>query len=140
VLRLDQTEALANVARVQCEIWARFIGALAVFAWHGHLQATSWASRRAELSFAQVARQLQARGLSLAGALMAGGERLRAWLRQVWNHLLWTTRKGRRRTRQTTWQALQENWFPAAPSEAPVTRALTSTTSLHSRFIQIETP
>ena len=114
VLRLHVTEALKNDARVQCEIWARLIGALAVFGWHGHLQAASWARRRAELSFAQVARQLQARGLSLAEALIAGGERLREWLWQVWSHLLLTTRKDWR-ARKTTWQALQENWFPAAP-------------------------
>lgn len=116
VLRLDQTEARQNVARVQCEIWARLIGALVVFGWHGHLQAASWARRRTELSFGQVARQLQTRGLSLAQALIAGGEQLRAHLWQVWQHLLWTTRKGRQRTRKTTWQALQENWLePAAP-------------------------
>jgi hypothetical protein len=116
VLRLNVTEALENLARVQCEIWARLIGALVVFGWHGHLQAASWARRRAELSFGQVARQLQSRGLSLAEALIAGGQCLRAWLWQVWNHLLLTTRKGRQRTRKTTWQALQEYWLePAAP-------------------------
>lgn len=116
VLRLNVTEALDNLARVQCEIWARLIGALVVFGWHGHLQAASWARRRAELSFGQVARQLQSRGLSLAEALITGGQRLRAWLWQVWNQLLVTTRKGRQRTRKTTWEALQENWLePAAP-------------------------
>jgi hypothetical protein len=116
VLRLNVTEALDNLARVQCEIWARLIGALVVFGWHGHLQAASWARRRAELSFGQVARQLQSRGLSLAEALIVGGEHLRVWLWQVWNHLLVTTRKGRQRTRKTTWQALQENWLaPTTP-------------------------
>lgn len=116
VLRLNMTETLENSARVQCEIWARLIGALVVFGWHGHLQAASWARRRAELSFGQVARQLQSRGLSLAEAFITGGGRLRAWLWHVWNHLLVTTRKGRQRTRKTTWQALQENWLePAAP-------------------------
>lgn len=115
VLRLNVTEALDNVARVQCEIWARLIGALVVFGWHAHLQAASWARRRAELSFGQVARQLQPRGLSLAEALIIGGQHLHAWLWQVWNHLLLTTRKNRQRTRKTTWQALQEHWLePAA--------------------------
>ena len=115
VLRLDVTEARRNAARVQCEIWARLIGALVVFGWHGHLQAASWARRRAELSFGQVSAQLQARGLSLAEALIAGGRSLLTLLWRIWHHLLWTTRKGRQRTRQTTWQALQENWLaPAA--------------------------
>lgn len=114
VLRLDQTEARKNVARVQCEIWARLIGALVFFGWHGHLQAASWARRRAELSFGQVSAHLQLRGLSLAATLIAGGAILRAMLWQVWNHLLLTTRKGRQRKRKTTWQALQENWLDPA--------------------------
>jgi hypothetical protein len=116
VLRLNVTEALHNVARIQCEIWARLIGALVVFGWHGHLQAASWARRRAELSFGQVARQLQSRGLSLAAALIVGGQPLQAYLWQIWNHLLVTTRQGRQRTRQSTWQALQKNWLaPPVP-------------------------
>lgn len=115
VLRLDVTEARQNGARVQCEIWARLIGALAIFAWHGHLQAASWARRRAELSFGQVAARLQPRGLSLAQALIVAGSFLRARLWEIWHHLLWTTRKGRQRKRKTTWQMLQENWLdPAA--------------------------
>ena len=115
VLRLDETEARTNVHRIPCEIWARLIGALVVFGWHGHLQAASWARAGAEVSFGQVARRLQARGLSLAQALSAGTQRLGEALWQVWHHLLKTTRKGRQRTRQTTWQTLQENWLaPAA--------------------------
>ena len=74
----------------------------------------SWARRRAELSFGQVSAQLQARGLSLAAALIVGGHSLLTRLWQVWNHLLWTTRKGRQRTRKTTWQTLQENWLDPA--------------------------
>jgi len=118
ILELLQTNHDQQKSRFDSSmVWSALVLALqlAVFAWHGHLQAASWARGQAELSFAQVARQLQTRGLSLAEALIAGGERLRAWLRQVWSHLLWTTRKGRRRTRQTTWQALQENWLAAAP-------------------------
>ena len=116
VLRLDVTEARTNVFRVQCEIWARLIGALVVFGWHGHLQAASWARSGAELSFGQVARRLQSRGLSLAKAIIAGGARLGEELWQAWHHLLKTTRKGRQRTRKTTWQTLQENWLePATP-------------------------
>jgi hypothetical protein len=114
VLRLDVTEARTNVFRVQCEIWARLIGALVVFGWHGHLQAASWARSGRELSFGQVARRLQSRGLSLAKAIIAGGARLGEELWQAWNHLLKTTRKGRQRTRKTTWQALQENWLELA--------------------------
>ena len=111
ILRLDVTEVRRNVERLQCEIWARLIAAIVFFGWHGHLQAASWARRRAELSFGQVSAQLQARGLSLASALIAGGSSLRSLLWQVWNHLLWTTRKGRQRTRKTTWQSLQHHWL-----------------------------
>lgn len=114
VLRLDVTEARTTVFRVQCEIWARLIGALVVFGWHGHLQAASWARQGAELSFGQVARRLQTRGLSLAKAIIAGGARLDAELWEAWHHLLKTTRKARQRTRKTTWQTLQENWLAPA--------------------------
>lgn len=114
VLRLDVTEARTNLFRVQCEIWARLIGALVVFGWHGHLQAASWAREGAELSFGQVARRLQSRGVSLARALIAGGARLDEELWETWHHLLKTTRKGRQRTRKTTWQTLQENWLAPA--------------------------
>lgn len=117
VLRINVTEARTNSFRVQCEIWARLIGAVVVFAWHGHLQAASWAREKSEISFAQVARRIQTRGLTLAHAFIAGAQRLEDALWSTWNHLLKTTRQGRQRTRQTTWQTLQENWL--APTETP---------------------
>ncbi len=117
MLRINVTEVHTNVFRVQCEIWARLIGAVVVFAWHGHLQAASWAREKAELSFGQIARRLQARGQRLAQALIAGAQRLADELWSTWNHLLKTTRKGRQRTRQTTWQTLQAYW--PTPTAAP---------------------
>jgi hypothetical protein len=110
VLRIEVTEARTNIFRVQCEIWSRLIAAVVVFAWHGHLQVASWAREKSELSFGQVARQLQIRGRTLAQALIAGAQRLDDELWSAWNHWLKTTRKGRQRTRQTTWQTLQANW------------------------------
>lgn len=113
VLRLDVTEARNNIHRVQCEIWARLIAAVVLFRWHAHLQIAAWHQGRWEISFAQVASQLQQRGLALAQALIEGGQRLRDWLWGTWRHLLRTTRKGRQQTRKTTWQLLLEHWLPA---------------------------
>jgi hypothetical protein len=113
VLRLDQTEAHTNEHRMQCEIWARLMAGIVVFHWHGHLQAAAARAGRGELSFAQVASQLRQRGWALAKALVAGGEELRHWLSETWRHLLRTTRKGRQRSRPTTWQLLEEHWLAA---------------------------
>jgi len=114
VLRLHVTQARDNACRVQCEIWARLIAAVVLFAWHAHLQAACWAQRQREISFAQVARQLQPNGLSLALALIQGGQRLREELWRLWRHLLHTTRKGRQRTRKTTWETLYDYWLKPA--------------------------
>jgi hypothetical protein len=114
VLRLNVTLARKNEFRVQCEIWARLIAAVVVFAWHSHLQAACWTQRRREISFAQVARQLQQNGLCLALAFIYGGQRLREELGRLWRHLLYTTIKGRQRTRKTTWETLYEYWLNPA--------------------------
>ncbi len=64
VLRLNVTQARQNPYRVQCEIWARLIAAVVLFAWHSHLQAAC--SPKQEISFAQVARKFQQQGTRLA--------------------------------------------------------------------------
>jgi hypothetical protein len=114
VLRLHVTLARTNKYRVQCEIWARLIAAVVVFAWHAHLQVASQAQPQREMSFAQVARQLQQNGMTLALALIQGGQRLRETLWRLWRLLLYTTAKGRQRTRKTTWQLLNEHWLNPA--------------------------
>ena len=116
VLRLHVTLARNNEFRVQCEIWARLIAAVVVFAWHSHLQAACSAQCQREISFAQVARQLQQNGLNLALALIQGGQRLLDELWRLWRHLLQTTRKGRQRTRKTTWENLNDYWLNPAPT------------------------
>jgi len=114
VLRLHVTKARTNRYRVQCEIWARLIAAVMVFAWHRHLQAACWAQPQREISFAQVAGQLQQNGMTLALAFIQGGQRLQETLWRLWRHLLHTTIKGRQRTRKTTWELLNEHWLKPA--------------------------
>jgi hypothetical protein len=114
VLRLDLTQARINPFRIQCEIWARLLAAVVIFAWHSHLQAASGAECQREISFAQVARQIQQHGMALALALIEGGKCLRERLWRLWRHLLYTTIKGRQRTRKTTWELLNEHWLNPA--------------------------
>lgn len=114
VLRLHMTKARTNKYRVQCEIWARLIAAVVLFAWHSHLQAASQGQPQREISFAQLARQLQQNGMTLALALIEGGQRLQETLWRLWRHLLYTTAKGRQRTRKTTQELLNEHWLKPA--------------------------
>lgn len=111
VLRLDQTEARTNIYRVQCEIWARLIAAVVLFAWHSHLQAALPPRSQREISFAQVASYIQNQGMTLAHCLIAGGQVLLDLLWKFRRHLLKTAVKGRQRTRKTTWELLHEHWF-----------------------------
>ena len=111
VLRLDITLANTNPYRVQCEIWGRLIAAVVLFAWHSYLQGVCWAECRRELSFAQLACQLQQHGMTLAQSLMEGGQPLRDYLWKLLRQLLRTTVKGRQRTRKTTWENLEEHWL-----------------------------
>jgi len=114
VLRLDVTQAIDNIYRIQCEIWARLIAAVVLFAWHSYLQGVSWAQRR-ELSFAQLACQLRQHGMTLAQCLIEGGQRLRDYLWKLLRQLLHSTVKGRQRTRKTTWQNLEQHWLHLDP-------------------------
>ncbi len=111
VLRVNVTEAHKNEHRVQCEIWARLISAVVLFAWHSHLQAACFAKQRREISFAQVARALQQQGLIIAQLFIEQGRTLCDGLRRLWRHLLKTTVKGRQRSRKTSWETLIENWL-----------------------------
>ena len=108
LLRLDVTKARKNVYRVQCEIWDRLIAAVVLFAWHSHLQAALSTRSKREISFGQVACHFQQRGMTLALQLIQGGQSLIDALRRWWRHLLQTTIKGRQRTRQTTWELLND--------------------------------
>jgi len=114
VLRLDQTQARQNIYRVQCEIWARLIAAVVLFAWHSHLQAALPPGSQREISFAQVASHIQQMGMTLALWLIAGGQALLDALWQLWRHLLRTALKGRQRTRKTNWELLHEHWLQLA--------------------------
>jgi hypothetical protein len=111
VLRLDVTLARTNPFRVQCEIWARLIAAVVTFAWHAHLQAACWAKNKREISFAQVAKTFQQHAIVLNSALIERGQRLQNELWKLWRQLLYTTTKGRQRSRKTTWEALHAYWL-----------------------------
>lgn len=111
VLRLDTTLARTNSFRVQCEIWARLIAAVVTFAWHAHLQAACWAQSQREISFAQVAKTIQHHAILLNAALVERGQRLQDELWKLWRQLLYTTIKGRQRSRKTTHQALHAAWL-----------------------------
>jgi hypothetical protein len=111
VLRIHQTLAQTNIHRMQSEIWARLMAGLILFAWHAHLQAAAALQGDQEISFGQVARRLQQEGYNLARHLIQGGQALLDELRRLWRHLLKTTRKACQRTRQTSWQLLNEHWL-----------------------------
>jgi len=117
VLRLDVTKARTNIFRVQCEIWARLIAAVVTFAWHAHLQAAAWAQSQREISFAQVAQVFQQYALALATALIERGQRLHDQLWKLWRLLLYTTIKGRQRSRPTTAETLQAFWPDPAQTQ-----------------------
>jgi len=109
-LRLDQGRS-DNPCRVQCEIWARLLVAVMAFLLHAHADAVSWATHRIQISFEKVARNLQANGLSLARALVAGGPALRAELLHLWRGLLLIARKGRQKSRTHTYDRLLDTWL-----------------------------
>jgi hypothetical protein len=111
VLRLNVTLARTNPFRVQCEIWARLIAAVVIFAWHAHLQVACWLQKKREISFAQLARTFQQQATLLASVLIQRGQRLQDELWKLWRHLLYTTIKGRQRSRKTTFEALHAYWL-----------------------------
>lgn len=116
VLRLDQSNS-DNPSRIQCEIWARLLGAVIIFAWHAQAQATCWATRGCEASFEKVTHLFQQWGHTLAQAFGLGTEPLRQVLQRLWRCTLKLARKGRQKTRTNTWDNLWELWLK--PQSSP---------------------
>ncbi|MGA9040242.1 MAG: IS4 family transposase [Terriglobales bacterium] len=118
VLRLDQTES-ENPHRVQSEIWARLICACLLFAWHAQASAHCWRAYHCEASLEKLFRILQQWGHTLARAFLAGPTALLQELRTLWQHLLVNARKGRQKSRPTTWENLFNLWLNPRPASQP---------------------
>lgn len=114
VLRLDQTES-ENPARIQCEMWARWLGAVLLFLWHAHANAHCWHQQRSEVSFEKLIRVMQQWGHTIARAFLKGPEELLRQLRTIWSHLLVNARKGRQKSRTNTWDHLMDLWLEPNP-------------------------
>jgi hypothetical protein len=110
VLRLDQTES-ENPHRVQSEIWARLICAVLLFSCHAQASAECWHRFAGEASFEKLIRLMQQWGHTLARACVGGPLRFLYELRLVWRHLLVNARKGRQKSRPTTWENLFNLWL-----------------------------
>jgi hypothetical protein len=125
VLRIHQTRS-EQPSRVQCEIWARLLGAVIVFAWHAHANAICWATRGCEASFEKVCGFFQQWGHTLARAFWLGTQPLRRDLEDLWRRTLKLARKGRQKARTNTWDSLWELWLK--PETSPVTAGSTGAT------------
>jgi hypothetical protein len=110
VLRLDKTES-QNPCRVQAEIWARLICAVLLFTWHAHASAECWRRYHCEASFEKLIRMMQHWGHTLARAFLGGPDSLLQELRTLWKNLLVNARKGRQKSRPTTWENLFNLWL-----------------------------
>jgi hypothetical protein len=110
VLRLDKTES-ADPHRVQSEIWARLIGAVLLFSWHAQASAECWRRHACEASFEKLIRMVQHWGHTLARACLAGPKSFLLELRCLWKNLLVNARKGRQKSRPTTWENLYNLWL-----------------------------
>jgi hypothetical protein len=120
VLRIDQSGS-EQPCRIQCEIWARLLGAVIVFAWHAHAQAICWATRGCEASFEKVSHLFQQWGHTLAQAFWRRTQHLRQELQRLWRCTLKLARKGRQKTRTNTWDNLWELWLKDQSSPAGAT-------------------
>ena len=112
VLRLDKTES-ADPHRVQCEIWARLIGAVVLFLWHAHASAECWLRHQCEVSFEKLIRLMQHWGLTIARTFLSPTHELLQVLRTIWKQILANARKGRQKSRPTTWENLFDLWLNA---------------------------
>ena len=112
VLRLDKTES-TDPNRVQCEIWARLIGAVLLFLWHAHASAECWLRHQCEVSFEKLIRLMQHWGLTIARAFLSPPRELLQVLRTIWKQILANARKGRQKSRPTTWENLFDLWLNA---------------------------
>jgi hypothetical protein len=110
VLRLHQTES-AKPHRVQSEIWARLTAALLLFSFHAQVSAACWQRHQGEASFEKLIRIMQQWGHALARAFLDGPDHLLQELRRLWQHLLINARKGRQKSRPTTWENLFNLWL-----------------------------
>lgn len=110
VLRLHKSES-QNPHRVQCEIWARLIAAVLLFWWHAHANAECWLRHQRELSFEKLIRLIQHWGLSIARACLKEPNELLQELRTIWKQLLLNARKGRQKSRSTTWENIFDFWL-----------------------------
>jgi len=110
VLRLDKTES-QNPCRVQAEIWARLICAILLFSWHAHASAECWRLHQCEASFEKLIRMMQHWGHTLARAFLGGPDALLPELRTLWKNLMVNARKGRQKSRPTTWENLFNLWL-----------------------------
>ena len=110
VLRLDKTES-ENPHRVQAEIWARLIGAILLFSWHAQASAACWRRYQCAASFEKLIRMMQHWGHTMARAFLDGPAELLQKLRILWQHLLVNARKGRQKSRPTTWKNLFNLWL-----------------------------
>jgi hypothetical protein len=117
VLRLNKSES-NNPHRVQCEIWARLICAVLLFLWHAHASAECWLRRQCELSFEKLIRLMQHWGLNVARACLGKPGQLLQLLRTIWQQILVNARKGRQKSRPTTWENLFDLWLnsPSIPT------------------------
>jgi hypothetical protein len=112
VLRLNKTES-TDPNRVQCEIWARLIGAVLLFLWHAHASAECWLRHQCEVSFEKLIRLMQHWGLTVARAFLSPPRELLQILRTIWKQILANARKGRQKSRPTTWENLFDLWLNA---------------------------
>lgn len=116
VLRIDQSSG-HKPCRIQCEIWARLLAAVLVFAWHAQANVVCWATHGCEASFQKVGVLFQQWGHTLARAYCQGAQALRQVLQEMWRNTLKLARKGRQKTRTNTWDNLWELWLK--PQSSP---------------------
>jgi hypothetical protein len=117
VLRLNKSESNAP-DRVQCEVWARLICAVLLFLWHAHASAQCWRLHGCEVSFEKLIRLMQHWGLTVARAFLGEASGLLGLLRTLWKHILCNARKGRQKSRPTTWENLFDLWLNSKTNPA----------------------
>jgi hypothetical protein len=115
VLRLNVLPS-DNPHRVQCEVWARLLGALLGFVWHQHTNCACLRAHQREISFSKLAKQVQQQSQSLVRTLFQDPAGVESLLRQMWHTILKLARKEHQPSRPTTWQNLNTHWLDPAPT------------------------
>ena len=110
VLRVDKTES-EDPCRIQSEIWARLICAVLLFLWHAHASAECWLRYQCEASFEKLIRILQQWGHAIARAFFGQPHVLLEELRKVWKQILRNGRKGKQKSRRSSWENLFDLWL-----------------------------